>query len=275
MNFRKVEVIFIIAFLILDIFLINIFWDKYIGTFNQAIASQSVDIETEFQTNNISYNDPSDEILTTPFIRTKNKTITIDEVLSVTSDTQSVEVVSESSQIISQINEPVPLKGVDANTVSGTLSEDTLNQLDNFVDSEIYDGNLYQFVTYDQNAGTILYMKQTTENYPIADGSSEIVFQVNENYAVYGYEQTVTGESAAQGEDRTVITQAQALGNAFLNNSIPDDATIVTSFLSYRQTLMLEEITLYHPVWTLFIQSSEGTTQRVFVDAINGSILTQ
>ncbi|RPA60749.1 hypothetical protein EF384_04085 [Aerococcus agrisoli] len=275
MNFRKVEVIFIIAFLILDIFLVNIFLDKYIGTFNQAIASQSVDIATELQTNNISYDEPSDEVLATPFIRTINKTITLDEVLSVTSDTQSVEVVPESNQIVSQINEPVPLNGVGENTVSGTLSDDALSQLDAFVDSEVYDGNMYQFVTYDQNAGTILYMKQSAANYPIADGSGEIVFQVNENYAVYGYDQTVTGESATQGEDRTVITQAQAIENAFLNNSIPDDARIVTSFLSYRQTLVLEEITLYHPVWTLFIQASEGTTQRVYVDAINGSILTQ
>src|SRR5699024_12380880 len=86
---------------------------------------------------------------------------------------------------------------------------------------------------------------------------------------------SIAGGTATQGEERTVISEQQALENAYLNNSIPDESTIGRSFLSYRVTLVLDEMTLYHPVWTLLIHTNEGTTQRVFVDGINGAIMTQ
>ncbi len=275
MNFKKVEIIFILAFFILDIFLINIFIDKYVGVFNQSIENQSVDIVTEFEANNIQYDEASEEVQTIPYTRTLNTNLNREDVVAVTEDTQSVEVDTDLNQIISQINTPIQLEGVSNVTSAGLLDENALTNLNNFIANEVYDGNQYQFVTYNKNEGTIIYLKQTESGYPIADGSSEIAFQVNDNYEVYGYDQTVSGDTAVQGDNRIVITESQALENAFLNNSIPNDATIVTSFLSYRKTLGLEEITLYHPVWTLFIESNEGTTQRVFVDAINGAILTQ
>ena len=105
MNFKKVEIIFILAFLILDVFLINIFMNKYVGTSNQAIENQTLDIVTEFKANNIHYDEISDEVLRIPFIRTLNTTLSEEDVLAVTEDTQSVEV--NGNHILGQINTPI------------------------------------------------------------------------------------------------------------------------------------------------------------------------
>ncbi|WP_069286474.1 two-component system regulatory protein YycI [Aerococcus urinaeequi] len=273
MNFKKVEVIFILAFLILDVFLINIFMNKYVGASNQAIENQSLDIVTEFKANNIQYDEISDEVLRIPFIRSLNTTLSEEDVLAVTEDTQSVEV--NGNQILGQINTPIQLEGVTGETPAGELSDSALASLNQFINSEIYQGNQYRFISYDKNAGRVTYMQETASGAVIADGTGEIVFKVNDDFAVYAYDQTIAGGTATQGEERTVISEQQALENAYLNNSIPDESTIVRSFLSYRVTLVLDEMTLYHPVWTLLIHTNEGTTQRVFVDGINGAIMTQ
>ena len=273
MNFKKVEIIFILAFLILDVFLINIFINKYVGTPSQAIENQSIDIVTEFKANNIQYDEISDEILRIPFVRALNTTLNEETVSELTEDTQSVEV--NANQILAQINTPIQLEGVTAETPSGELSDSALSSLNQFINSEVYQGSQYRFISYDKSASKVTYMQETASGAVVADGNGEIIFQVNDDYAVYAYDQTITGETASQGEERTVISEQQALENAFLNNSIPDESIILRSFLAYRETLALDEITLYHPVWTLLILTNEGTTQRVFVDGINGAIMTQ
>lgn len=273
MNFKKVEIIFILAFLILDVFLINIFLNKYVGSPSQAIENKSVDIVTEFKANNIQYDEMSDEVLRIPFIRALKTPLDEEDVLKVTEDTQGVEV--NANQILGQINTPIQLEGVDAETPAGDLSDSALASLNQFISREIYQGNQYRFNSYDKVAGTVTYAQVTASGAVIADGTGEIVFQVNDDFSVYAYDQTITGDTAIQGEERTVISEQQALENAYLNNSIPAESTIVRSFLGYRVTLVLDEMTLYHPVWTLLIRTSEGTTQRVFVDGINGSIMTQ
>lgn len=249
------------------------FLEKNTVTFNQTVANQSVDIETELSNNNINYQEASDEVVEIPFIRTLNASIDDSAVNEVTNDTQSIEI--DGNRIISQINTPIQLNGISNDTPSGELDESTLTNLDNFITSSVYEGDRYQFTIYNNEEKTITYMKETVSGNAISDGSSEIVFQMNDESEIYAYEQTVTGESAIQGDNRVVITQMQAIENAFLNNSVPSDSTILKTKLAYRITLALDDITIYHPVWTLFIQANDGTTQRVFVDAINGSILTQ
>jgi regulatory protein YycI of two-component signal transduction system YycFG len=273
LNFKKVEIIFILAFLILNVFLINIFVNKYVSTASQSIDNREVDIVTEFEAKNIQYDEISDEVLRIPFIRALNTTVDEEDVVDVTEDTQSIEV--NENHILSQINTPIQLEGVDVDTPAGDLSDSALASLNQFMNNEVFQGSQYRFVSYDKAASEVTYMQETASGAVIADGTGEIVFQVNDDFAVYAYDQTITGGTAIQGDERTVISEKQALENAYLNNGIPEDSTIVRTFLSYRVTLVLEDMTLYHPVWTLLIRTNEDTTQRVFVDGINGAIMTQ
>ena len=64
---------------------------------------------TEFKANNIHYDEISDEVLRIPFIRTLNTTLSEEDVLAVTEDTQSVEV--NGNHILGQINTPIQLEG--------------------------------------------------------------------------------------------------------------------------------------------------------------------
>src|SRR5699024_2326541 len=113
---------------------------------------------------------------------------------------------------------------------------------------------------------------QIANNIPIADGTSEIIFHLNNKKEVISYDQTYAGPVTVQGESRNLITDKNAVEILYQNDEIPANATVKKPVLTYSKTLSLQKLSMYAPVWYIQIINS-GNTEFKRVDALSGSII--
>ena len=86
------------------------------------------------------------------------------------------------------------------------LTKEDIKLLDEFVISDqVLFGKQYSYFSYSSTEQKIIYT-QLANNIPIADGTSQIVFHLNNKKEVISYDQTYAGPVTVQGDSRKLIT---------------------------------------------------------------------
>lgn len=165
---------------------------------------------------------------------------------------------------------PIDLEG---NPTDGYTNAD-FEAIQSFVLSEeVMLGKEYTFNRFDQEGNRFLFY-QEVDDIPIADGTSEISLFVNTEGDVISYQQTYAGPATRQGVSLTMISGTRAIEILFLNNEIRQGSKVELPILSYRRALHLEDLSMYSPFWNVVVEyASERNTFRV--DAVNGTIIRQ
>lgn len=165
---------------------------------------------------------------------------------------------------------PIQLEG----NPSEGFSEADYQTIEEFILSEsVMYGDEYTFNRYDA-LGRRFVFYQEIDGVPIADGTSEISLFVNDAGELYSYQQTYAGPASRQGDPLNLINGQRAIEILFLNNEIRQGSEVLKPQLTYRRALYLEDLSMYSPAWVVPIEySSERTTFRV--DAVNGTIIRQ
>ncbi len=165
---------------------------------------------------------------------------------------------------------PIDLEG---NPNDGFVEGD-FNRAQAFVASDrVMFGEEYTFNRYDALERRFVFY-QEIDGIPIADGTSEISLFVNDEGEIYSYQQTYAGPASRQGDPLNLINGQRAIEILFLNNEIRQGSEVLRPRLTYRRALYLEDLSMYSPAWVVPIDySSERTAFRV--DAVNGTIIRQ
>lgn len=163
---------------------------------------------------------------------------------------------------------PIQLKG---NPVDGFTDTDYEIIRAYVTSSEVMYGAEYSGTQYDEK-GRRFVLYQYIDGIPIVDGSSEISLFVNEKGEIYSYQQTYAGPITRQGNALNLIDGKRAIELLFINNEIREGFEIEKPILTYQRALHLEDLSMYSPVWLIdVIRSSERDNFRV--DAVNGTII--
>ncbi|MCZ0717390.1 two-component system regulatory protein YycI [Aerococcus kribbianus] len=272
MAFRKIEYLLILAFLTLNIFLFYVFVGKNALLFSDPIDQNRVNVQEEMRSDNIEFSPPEETDEYEPFMRAIPHAIEESDVEDLANNHYDFEL-SSNGRVVGELNEPIALNGLYSSTRAHNVSEDMLAPLNEFISQSIYQGDHYQFASYDENQKILTYMQTTENNLPLVDGSGEIAFHLNDDYQVYMFDQTFAGDCKPQGTKRKIVSEKQALESLYLNNKIQKGDTVVRSLLGYYQTLKVDDMIVYNPVWVFFIQNNDGSFERLHVDGINGTIV--
>jgi regulatory protein YycI of two-component signal transduction system YycFG len=270
MDFKKIARIFIVAFGLLNIYLI-------IGIFNrtdiQDTSSQPADenLISNMEASDIELPDLSETEASTEEVYSLQ--INAHNLLSneiENSDNLTGTLDDEGVYYDSFPSNPIQLEG----TPADGFTESDVETVRDFVLSEnVMFGEEYTFHRYDQ-AGNRFVFYQFVDGLPIADGTSEISLFVNDTGEIYAYQQTYAGPVSRQGNPLELINGLRAIETLFLNNEIRQGSEVQPPTLTYRRALYLEDLSMYSPVWIVNIDhSSERNTFRV--DAVNGTIIRQ
>jgi regulatory protein YycI of two-component signal transduction system YycFG len=263
MDWSKTKTIFIIVFLILNIFLLSIFIKKISAP--EVLTGSDTPLSLEFY--NISY--PS-EITATPKtelnesnIRAKTKKFT-DTTVKEDLKNQEVNVLAENS-LYSTLEDPYPL--------GDKLSEKVLKEkMNGFIKEYVMNGDQYIYREFNDQEKTISY-NQTYEGKPLFhNANAEIVFDLNNENEIVSYKQTMVEDIQDFGEERNILPPLDALKILTDSNKVPSDSKVTDYEIGYSTNVFSEYQIVMAPTWHFTLIKGE-TKQDLFINAIDGTII--
>lgn len=263
MDFKRIQIIFIITFIFLNTFLIFTYIDKNKSYYTSS-SNQEIDFIEEMENENIKLPNFSEIENKVPYVQAETNNLLEDNVDQLKNLSGTVE--EDGSLYSSLLSKPLTL------SEEMEIVEEDIELLNKFVLSDqVLFGKNYQYFSYNSADQKIKYT-QIANNIPIADGTSEIVFHLNNRRQIISYDQTFAGPVTVQGESRNLITDKNAVEILYQNDEIPASATVKKPVLTYSKTLLLQKLSMYAPVWYIEVTNS-GTIEYKRVDALNGSII--
>ena len=265
MDFKKIEIIFIITFLILNGYLLYRVLDNYENGFTGNAATQ-INLIQEMKDENIDLPDFEDEEHDVPYVQAAANNLLEENADQLTKQTGVIE--ENGSLYASILSDPIQL------SEGEELTTKDITTLTEFVLSDaILFGDQYQFIRYIPSTRQIIYA-QVANNIPIVDGTSDIIFHLNGQKEIISYEQKYAGPVTVQGQSRKLITDQDAVEILYQNSEIPSGSKVRKPLLIYNRTLHLEDLSMYVPVWLVEVVTSTDTVVKK-VDAVNGNVIQE
>ncbi|GEN48699.1 two-component system regulatory protein YycI [Ligilactobacillus pobuzihii] len=263
MNFRRIEWIFLIAFIALDIFLIGAYYNQNgvetekdtgdIRTTTSVLRSLKDDqisypkkLSTKEEAGYYIAN-PNDDYLSTKIDQlgeNKAEYSKHDKKLSVTFDKK-----------IKLSNSDQPEK---------TLDEVIKNS------SLVVEGNKYQYEPNFSSKNEVVYT-QVVYGERLSSEEGMLKFNISNGYVI-GYSQTYLQDIEILREKKKTISQKRALIWLYQYNKLPANSKVKWGKLGYTKLLSVNGSTVYIPAWN-FAVKTEGSTIYRRINAFNGAVM--
>ncbi|MBE9390300.1 two-component system regulatory protein YycI [Vagococcus salmoninarum] len=255
MDFKRIELIFLCAFLSLNIFLLVTYRQGMIETAPIPETGNLAQIETRLKGDKIAFNNSfSQEVSEGYYLSAQGTRFPGTTNLAGNQDTRLNRRLTSSEQ--------VPFTKSEAN-------QELLNLVtkDDFI---LYSKD-YGFLNESLPDSTKYVFTQKFEGLPFNDESSELSLEVEEmspaESLVIGYSQSHLTEIDPLREKQEVISESAAIENLYLNNRIPSESKILKTQLAYSRIFTVRGKNVYIPAWFVWIETNK---KNILVERING-----
>ena len=260
MDFKRSAVVLIVCFFFLDLFLFGLVWQKRTDTKNP--LNTSINVIDQMKQDGI----------TLPSLNATAESVPIIQVTPESIDTKLNTLLNQTTTldknvVTGQFVTPIQLD------LSGSVSAESFEELTKLVENnQVAFGEYYTWSSYNPTTRKVIYT-QKADKLTIMDGSSQIIFTINANDQVVSYEQIFAGTVQVLGKERELITAKKAVEILYLGGRINSKATVQSVKLSYYQSLVLKDFSIYSPAWYIEIRQADGQLIARRVDAIHGTVL--
>jgi regulatory protein YycI of two-component signal transduction system YycFG len=267
MDFKKIENIFLITFMLLNIYLLISFLNRS-DLQHASTAPDQVNLIREMEQIGIELPNLTEEVREVYYVQADRNNLLEENIDQL--ENQAGSIAQDGSLYTSILSDPIEIEG---NPDDGFTAAD-YDVLDEFITSgAVLFGSEYTFLRYDNSENRFVYA-QIVEGIPVADGTSEISLFYGGDGNIISYQQSYAGPMTTQGSPMEIITDRQAVEVLFQNNAISSNTTVRQPILSYQRTLHLEDLSMYGPIWYIPVVDAGG--ERVLrVDAIERTIITE
>lgn len=267
MDFKKIENIFLITFLLLNIYLLVSYFNR--NDIQQATsAPDQVNLIREMEQIGIELPSLQEEEREVSYVQADSNNLLEENVDQL--ENQAGSVAADGSLYTSILSDPIE---IDGNPDDGFTEED-FAKLNEFIQNgSVLFGEEYTYLRYDRSQSRFIYA-QVVEGIPVADGTSEISLFYGSDGNIISYQQTYAGPMIPQGTTQPTITDRQAVEVLFQNSEISSNSVVGQPILSYYRTLHLEDLSMYGPVWYVPVRDTSG--ERILrVDALERTIIKE
>lgn len=268
MDFRRIEWLFLVAFIVIDIFLFAAFQRDTSGETDTSSNRSSSDttILKEMRADNISFKAPSKKSGEGYYISTSNDSSIKSSLTSLSN--QTVRYQSDGT-ITSTFK--TPITGVDTQHPDKTLDTVVSNS------TLILNGMDYTYNAKLSSRNTVVYTQEVADG-PIYSRYGEIRFSLTNAGTVTGYTQGYLANVSTLREKTETISERKALIWLYQYNQIPNNTKVVWTKLAYTRYFNLKNSSVYIPTWVVAVKSNSGNNAGVLqlkhVNAFTGAILT-
>jgi regulatory protein YycI of two-component signal transduction system YycFG len=254
LDWSKTKTIFIITFLILDIFLAYQFIEKRNSSQLDVILETT--IEEQLEANGITYVEPPKEITKAAYLSGKSKVFTDEEVKKLPN--QKVAISNQPVLKVSFIN-PIPL--------SNPKDQYFLND---FIKRNIISGENYSFWKFDKKEKEILFFQKYNGKVIYKNASSMLVLHLNENNEIISYEQTLLND-LEEYEKQEIVPAIKAIETLYKKNHLNPGDHVTNIELGYYALVRFTASQVLTPTWRIVVNGKED----YYVNAFEGQVINE
>ncbi|MFL0551987.1 two-component system regulatory protein YycI [Enterococcus hirae] len=280
MDFKKIEWIFFVAFLGLNVFLFRSYQETISQENNVIRSGQTESIQQRLSSDDISYTGKISSESRQGYYLSAEETDLSKELDSQRHGTSKKGLLS--SGIV--FNDNVLTK-----TLSETESENSIfdpdkmgSSVNSFLNKKnnVLFGSDYVYMKNFSDLDSATPEVQASQKYdglPFYDDTAKIVFSLNKqdkSYAVTKYTQTHLSDIEQLREKTELHTEEDAIKTLYVNNKISRGSKILWRQLAYSCILKVREKNVYVPVWYVAIETPDKSIQVESVNAFSNTTVT-
>lgn len=258
MDFRRIEMIFLVVFIALDVFLFASYRQGQTVIVNNQNSS-STSIAGEMSDSNISTGKLSNKRNKGYYLAGKaNNNL---NQIKYRLRNQNVSVAN--NILVSELKTPLDVRN---RKVSEVLKK--------FVKqgSNILHGKEYIYNPLLSNDKDYVFTQKGSFG-NVYDGAAQIVFTKQSGY-IGTYQQTYIDKLSVLREEQTTISEREAVNSLYTTSQIPDNSKIKWSRFAYSRLLVAKGNIIYIPTWYVCIKSKSTDNKTIkIVNAFNGTMM--
>ncbi|WGN90120.1 two-component system regulatory protein YycI [Ligilactobacillus faecis] len=264
MNFKRIEWIFVIAFIALDIFLLSVYITQN-DTIDQRTTSfssnASVSVLKGIKNDQINYGKLSDKARFGYYVSSSNSNILRDKA-------EELRYSWEYSNRRLTVDFTSGVKVADPEKPNATIDE-------LLSDSQVVlFGKEY---TYNQALSTknVVVYTQTIYGEPVFSSDGQLRFSLKNGY-ITGYSQGYMDDIKILRERKETISQQRALIWLYQYNKLPSNSQVLWCHMGYTRLLAVNNSMVYTPTWNFCIKNNTtGNIQYRRINAFNGNVMDE
>ena len=276
MDFKRIEAIFLVAFLCLDIFLFSIYRQSQ-NEQTPINNSSTIKITQRLKEDKIKYEGKISSEHTDGYYLSATQTNLNTELQNMkkTKKLENIDVLR--SSVKDNLLSLTPEKDLSVNKKGQipTLVRETLINQKEIILGKDY---RYQDEIHQQSDGYLdVYACQKYEGIPINDITAQIKFTLkknDENYRLEKIQQMHLSNLTALREKMPLVSEEDALTTLYINNKLSKNDEILWSKLAYTLVLQVRGKNVYVPAWFVSIRHEDKKEQVEIVNAFRNRIIT-
>lgn len=276
MDFKRIEAIFLVAFLCLDIFLFSIYRQSQ-NEQTPINNSSTIKITQRLKEDKIKYEGKISSEHTDGYYLSATQTNLNTELQNMkkTKKLENIDVLR--SSVKDNLLSLTPEKDLSVNKKGQipTLVRETLTNQKEIILGKDY---RYQDEIHQQSDGYLdVYACQKYEGIPINDITAQIKFTLkknDENYRLEKIQQMHLSNLTALREKMPLVSEEDALTTLYINNKLSKNDEILCSKLAYTLVLQVRGKNVYVPAWFVSIRHEDKKEQVEIVNAFRNRIIT-
>lgn len=258
MDWSKIKTIFILTFLILDIFLGYQFVEKLNRTDLEPLISE-MPITEQFEAEGITYVDIPSDAMKEVYLSGRSKNFSQSDIIGLENQKASI---IQNNTIVSIMDTPIPFSEDHA-------EEDAKDFLDRF----ILHGDVYQFWGWNKESNKLLFFQEFDNKTIYFNEYGMLSVQLDGENQIIGYEQTMLEEIEEielDGKKQILLSAEQSLENLYRKNELTTGDKVTKIEIGYYKLAPLSgNIQVFAPTWHIVVNENKN----YFVNAVEGQIM--
>ena len=258
MDWSKSKSIFIVVFLILNIFL----YTQYVNVYTQG---QKVEVlggkttEAQLKDDNITYITLPNTVDNVSYLSGKMRNFKENELPP--NNLVDIDII-EDYIMRATFKNPISLSDSSNETIFKEFANTYVHEGDNYVLWEVNEEQQYALYFQKINDRTLYY-----------NSSGYLKVYWDELDEIYAYEQTMLEKIEEYEQKDSTIPPIQVLQALYSRNLLKADSRIIDMNLGYSTLVQLTQTQVFAPTWEVRVRTADGLTEEHFVNAFDGKVL--
>lgn len=260
MKWGQIKTIFIVSFLILNIFLLQQLLDK-INRTNYETLAQHESLEERLAADEITIGELPERGKKETYVSAKRYSFTLNDLESLTEqlNNQKIVLTNNSEIIIAKFVEPLEMD-----------LEKNFNASIELIKSQVIFGDQYQLWHYYPNDQMILFFQEQNDHTVYFNESGLLAVMLNDEGDAIQYSQTILTDVTPQSEEQTVIDPINAIEVLYNNNNLIQKDQITEMKIGYHTLVPLDGgLQVFAPTWKIEVNGE----RNYFVNAMEAQLI--
>lgn len=260
MDWSKSKSIFIIVFLILDVFLFSLYLNRHTEAQrmeNTLLAERT--IEAKLKDDNITYNTLPINIEKAPYISGRVKNFEEEDIDIPNAQTR----IENKNKLLVTLKDPVAINIEDPNSVN------------DFLKSNVFEGASYVLWEVDAENKRATFFQTAIGSVIYYNQSGLLTIYWNDDQEVFKYEQTLLEDinTTVSEEQQGLSAPLRAIQTLYNKGLLLANSTVLEVNLGYSTLVPSDETYVFVPTWEVRVKTADDEEEVYFVNAVQGGVV--